>query len=389
MTRIARAVLTLLILLSCPLFHSAAAAAVLPDIDLYGAIDRVDLDELDSFRRQIDQELGLLDQKLSVREWVMAFLRGEWEFSFSHFLQSLLDKLCHALMANSGVMGKIIILSVLASLLVHMQNSFAGGTAKIAYWSCYLGMAAVAVGSFRLALSAGQSAVDNLSGFMTAILPQMMVLIASVGNVNGSLLLYPALMATTTAFAAAVRTVVIPCIVLSAVLHIVNAVSDRVRVENMARFFFRLAQMSLGFLITVFAGFITVRTLYAAVLDKVVLRTGKFVADHAIPIVGKMLSDTLEVTAGYLMILKNAVGIYGILTLLAIILVPILQNTAVALLYSLTGAIIEPMGDGKTAAVLEAMSSHLWLLTAAMAAVGLMFLIMVALILGLTNNFTL
>jgi stage III sporulation protein AE len=372
-----------------PPLPEAAAEEPLGGTSWQETLQGLDMEGLDSFRREIDRDFGLLDPQLTLKDWITKFLQGEWEFSFSYLLRQLLEGLFHELIQNAGVMGKIIVLSVLASLLVHLQNSFTGGAAKIAYMSCYMGMAAILISSFRMALSVGQSAIDSLSGFMTAILPQMMFLIASLGNINGSLLLYPVILTTTTVFATAIRVFVLPCIVLSAVLSIANQLSDSIKVERTARFFTRLAQMSLGFLITMFVGFITVRTVYAATLDKVVLRTGKFVTDNAIPVVGKMLSDTLEVTAGYLMILKHAVGIYGVLIILAIILWPILQNTAVSLLYSLTGAVIEPMGDTKIAAVLEAMSKHLWLLTAAMASVGLMFLITVALILGLTNNFTL
>jgi stage III sporulation protein AE len=46
------------------------------------------------------------------------------------------------------------------------------------------------------------------------------------------------------------------------------------------------------------------------------------------------------------------------------------------------------MGDSKTAAVLETMSSHLMLMLAAIASVGLMFFIMIALI-AATSNYAL
>jgi len=112
------------------------------------------------------------------------------------------------------------------------------------------------------------------------------------------------------------------------------------------------------------------------------------VTDNAIPIVGKMVGDTVEVAAGYVMMLKDALGIFGVLIIAGMILLPLLKIAALALIYKLVGAVVEPMGDAKTAAVLESMSVHLMMLLAATASVGFMFFIMIAIMAGMSNNLT-
>jgi len=133
---------------------------------------------------------------------------------------------------------------------------------------------------------------------------------------------------------------------------------------------------------------VTLRALYASVLDKVALRTTRFITDNAIPIVGKMVGDTVEVAAGYVVMLKDALGIFGVLIIMGIIIFPLLKIAALALIYRLVGAIVEPMGDTKTAAILEVMSTHLMLLLAATASVGFMFFIMITIMAGMSNNLT-
>ena len=117
------------------------------------------------------------------------------------------------------------------------------------------------------------------------------------------------------------------------------------------------------------------------------MRSTRFVTDNAIPIVGKMVGDTIEVAAGYVALIKDALGILGVLIILGIVVAPLLKIAILAFIYKLAGAAVEPMGDSKTAAVLEIMSVHLMMLLAATASVGLMFFIMIAIIAGLSNSF--
>jgi stage III sporulation protein AE len=101
-----------------------------------------------------------------------------------------------------------------------------------------------------------------------------------------------------------------------------------------------------------------------------------------------MVGDTIEVAAGYVVMLKDALGIFGVLIIMGIIIFPLLKIAALALIYKLVGAIVEPMGDTKTAAILEVMSTHLMLLLAATASVGFMFFIMITIMAGMSNNLT-
>jgi stage III sporulation protein AE len=162
--------------------------------------------------------------------------------------------------------------------------------------------------------------------------------------------------------------------------------SETLKVERMAKFCGQIAQISLGLFLTMFVGLVTLRALYASVLDKVALRTTRFITDNAVPVVGKMLGDTVEVAAGYVVMLKQALGIFGVLVVLGIIIYPLLKIAAIALIYKLVGAVVEPMGDSRTAAILETMSAHIFMMLAATASVGLMFFIMIAIIAGISGN---
>jgi stage III sporulation protein AE len=364
----------------------AAAADSEPVFSFEDTVKDLDLLALEEYRDKLDTEVSSMMEGKPLKEWLLDFIRGDWKFNIKELGESFLRLLFKEILANSNLLGKILILSVISALLINLQTAFSSSVAQMSYLACFMALCAIALSSFKIVLDIGQQTIDNMVGFMTAMLPQMLVLTAGLGNINASAMLFPLLMTVSTAFATAVKNVVFPLIILSAILNLVNHMSNTLKVERMGKFFTQLAQLSLGFFLTIFVGIITLRAVYAAALDKVALRTTKFVTDNAIPVVGKMFSDTIEVAAGYVVMIKQALGIYGVLVIVGMILAPLLKIGAIALIYKVSAAIVEPLGDSRTAGILEVMSAHIFLMLATVAAVGLMFFIMIAIVASMANN---
>lgn len=369
--------------------YSAAAPAGDSEtvFSLQDTMENLDIQSLEDFKNRMDSEVNLMMQNRSVKDWLVDFIGGKWSFDYKQIIENTIRFLFKEIVANSSLLSKLVILSVLAALLINLQTSFASEVGRISYMVCFLALCALAVESFKVALGIGHETIDNMTDFMVGMLPPMMMLVAGLGNINASAMLFPVLMTAASAFANAIKVIVFPLIIMSALLSLANHISETVKVARMARFCTQAAQILMGFFLTIFVGIVTLRALYASVLDKVALRTTRFITDNAIPIVGKMVGDTIEVAAGYVVMLKDALGILGVLIILGIIIFPLLKIAVLALIYKLVGAIVEPMGDTKTAAILEVMSTHMLLLLAATASVGFMFFIMITIIAGLSNNF--
>jgi len=347
---------------------------------------QLDLQAMEEYKQQVDSEINNYMQGASIKQWIMDFVQGNWEFSWSEVMKRLVQLFMGEVVVNSGLLAKLLVLCVLSALLMNLQQSFSTDVARISYLACYLALITLAVASFKIVLNIGQGTISNMVGFMTAMLPQMLVLTAGLGGINSAAMLFPMLMTTATALGNAINNIVFPLIILSAVVSIINNMSESIKLQRLGKFFTQFAQVALGFFLTLFVGVLTMRALYASVLDKTALRATRFVSDNAIPIIGKMFSDTIDVAAGYVVMLKQALGVLGVLIILAMIIMPVVKVTAIALIYKLAAALAEPLGDSRTAAVLESMSAHLFLMLAAVVAVALMFFIMIAIVVGLSNG---
>lgn len=358
----------------------------IPAMTVQEGLKQLDFTAIDQYKQQVDGEIDDYMRKISIKQWVADFIQGEWELGLGDIMKRLLQLLMKEVIVNSGLLAKLLVLCVLSALLMNLQASFSTDVARIAHLACYLAIATLAVASFKTVLAIGQGTINNMVGFMTAMLPQMLVLTAGLGNLNTAAMLFPLLMTTATALGNAIKSVVFPLILVSAIVSIMNHMSASIKLQRLGKFFTQIAQVALGFFLTLFVGMVTMRALYASVLDKTALRATRFVSDNALPIIGKMFSDTIEVAAGYVVMLKQALGVLGVLIILGMILMPIIKVTAIALIYKVAAALAEPLGDARTAAVLESMSQHLFLLLAAVVAVALMFFVMIAIVVGLSNG---
>lgn len=376
-----------IILLSCSVNVMAAEEENSESVfSVQETMQSLDMDFLEEYKNNIDSDMAAYLEGSSVKDWIMNFVKGEWNFEWYDLGRDIFRMLFKEVAANSALLGKILILAVISALLLNLQTAFASDIARISYLACFLALCAIAISSFKLVLGVGQQTIENMVTFMVGMLPQMLVLTAGLGNINASVMLFPLLMTAATAFANAIKIIVFPLIIMSAILSIVNHMSETIKVEKMAKFFNEMARISLGFFLTLFVGIMTLRALYASVLDKVALRTTRYFSDNAIPMIGKMFSDTIEVAAGYVVMLKQALSIFGVLIILGLIMMPLIKIAAIALIYKAAAAIAEPLGDPRTAAILESMSAHLFFMLAAVIAVALMFFVMIAIVAGMYNG---
>jgi stage III sporulation protein AE len=135
----------------------------------------------------------------------------------------------------------------------------------------------------------------------------------------------------------------------------------------------------------IFVGVSSMQGAAGAVADGLTLRTAKYAATTFIPVLGKMFADTVELMMGASLLLKSAVGIFGIMTIAFLCVIPLVKLVAIVLLFKITGAIIQPMGDEKMAQCLTAMGNTLLLVFGALLTVTIMFFLTVTMIIGIGN----
>jgi stage III sporulation protein AE len=371
-TRAAVLAATAWLVAACP--GPAAAATPVPPSVQAAAFDELrglDLGPVQAFVEALERELG----PGSGFGWqdLQGFLRGEGLLRDpGRLVAALWGVFAGALAASVRTLGQLLVLVVFAGVLRHVQSAFAAeAVGRVADAAVFLALGAVCLTGFGLATHVGRGAVDQLASFLVALLPALVGLLAATGAPATAGLLHPALVAAVNAVAVVVQRVVFPVLLLAAVLDLVSALTPEFRLTSLAGLLRQVGVGLLGLLLTVFLGVVAVQGFAGAVADGVALRAAKYAAKAFVPVVGGLLADAAEIVLSSGFLLRSGIGLFGLVAVALLALVPVLKMLALWAVYRMAAAAAQPVGGETVSAMLGGVASTLALLATAVAAVGL------------------
>jgi stage III sporulation protein AE len=345
-------------------------------------LEKVSPENINQFIQQINQELN--DEiPLLNSDTIHGIATQGLNVSWQHLRQSIIANFFHEITVSTHLMGKLLFLAVLCAMLQNLQNSFEKSSISLlAYSVCFIFMSSIALTAFYNTLKLASQTVGYMVGFMEALLPLLMSLLAGVGAITSASLFTPLMLFVISSMSVIVKDVVLPLLFLTAALECLNFLSDTYRLSNLASILKQSGMIILGFSMVIFIGVITIQGTAGSIADGLALRTAKFATATFIPVVGKMFADTVELVMGASLLLKNAVGIFGIIVVSMICILPLIKILSLILVIKISGALVQPLGDEKMAKCLDSIGNNLFLVFGAVLTVALMFFLDITMILA-------
>lgn len=343
----------------------------------------LELEKVEKYLADIDREMSTYIPELNLKEMVLKLARGEVGLSAGEVMKGLLKFLFREIVANSRLLGQLLILAVLCAILQNVQSAFEKGTVgKVAWFVCFLVLLSLALSSFTIAVQIGRETIQSMVSFMQAMIPVLLTLLTAMGNITSAALFHPLTLVVLSTISTLINNVVFPLIFFSVILGLANNVTSRVEVSKLAGLFKTYAMGLLGLFFTVFLGFSMIQGIAGSVADGVALRTAKFGIGVFVPMVGKLFSDVLEAVISTSLLLKNAVGLIGIIAVFFICAFPVLKIISLIFIYKIAAAIAQPIGDKMISESLNVMSTGLIMVFLAVASVAIMFFFVIAIVIG-------
>jgi len=169
---------------------------------------------------------------------------------------------------------------------------------------------------------------------------------------------------------------------VSAAFSFADAVSPALSMGRLASMFKKVVKWSLGILLTVFTGVVSVQSLVSPVVDKISLKTLKYATGNFIPIAGGLLSDTVDLLFSCSSVIKNVVGTAGCVAVLVIISIPCIKMLAYMTLFYITAAVTEPISDSRMTKLMDSVSGLCTMLFVITLVISVMFIINITVIMG-------
>ncbi|MCI9247168.1 MAG: stage III sporulation protein AE [Clostridia bacterium] len=286
-----------------------------------------------------------------------------------------------------NVLGSIIIIIVIHSILKSISEGLENKSiSQITYYVQYILIVTLIMKNFADILTMVRTSIDSLVGFMNSLVPLLITLMLTTGNIASAGITEPIILFIITFIGNFITTVLIPFILVANVLGIVSKVSPRVQVDKLAKFFNSSVVWVLGIVLTIFVGVLSVEGSLSSTVDGITAKTAKAAVTNFIPVVGKILGDAVDTVIGCSNVLKNAVGIVGVIVIICICIGPIIKLAVLMALYYLAGAICQPIADEKIVKLLDQMGDTFKMLLAIMCSVSVMLIVGTTLVIKITNS---
>lgn len=349
-------------------------------------LHEIDLSQMRGFLEQLDSDVQKAMPEFSLVRTFEDLKSGKLSLKPENLGRTLLTLLGQQILGTAPLIGKLLILAVLGAVLGQLQSAFDGSAAKTARVMTYLVLLSLAITTFKEALVIATGTIDQMVGLMQTMFPVILTLLITMGNLTSAALFKPLILGSLTVLATIIKTVILPLFFLAAVIKLFNQISEQFKLSKLAGLFEFAGKLSIGIIMTVFIGVMTVQGVTGGVADSVVFRTAKYSAD-LIPVVGKFFKDAVELVITSGLLLKNAVGIVALLAIIVICLGPLIKILAMIFVFRLSAALIEPLGEKSLADCLQEMSKSLVFVLVSLASVAIMFFMAVAVAVG-TGTFS-
>lgn len=281
-----------------------------------------------------------------------------------------------------SIMVIIIIHSVLKSISDSLENS---NVSQIIYYVQYILIVTIMMSSFSDIIQLVKETADNLVGFMNALVPLLISLMLYTGSIVTSSLLEPIILFMINFLGNIINIILIPIVLIITVLSIISKISDKIQIDKLAGFFKSGVIWFLGISLTLFVAVISLEGTLSSSIDGITAKTAKAAVSNVIPVVGKILGDAVDTVLGCGVVLKNAVGIIGVIIIIGICIMPILKIGVLTIAYSLASGIIQPIADEKIVKLLGDMADIFKILLAILCAISIMLIIGTTLVIKISN----
>ena len=300
---------------------------------------------------------------------------------------SILNLLGKETLSSVRTIGIIIVIivihSIVKSISDHLENK---SIAQLTYYVQYILIVTLIMSSFADILSMVKDTIQNLVAFSNLLIPILMTLILTTGNIASVGMLQPILLFMITFIGNLVNQILIPILLVSTVLAIISKVSDRIALDRFSKFFKSSIVWALGVILTLFVSLVSLEGTLSSSVDGVTAKTTKAAISSFIPVVGKILGDAVDTVIGCTSILKNAVGVVGVITILGICILPVIKLVLLMATYYIGAAICEPIADEKIVKLLEQVGDTFKILLAILCSISVLLIIGTTLVMKISNS---
>lgn len=335
----------------------------------------------------IDDVMGG-ENTFNFNDYINKLVSGEEPFSISAISNKLIKSIVDEIKANLGTFSNLITIALLAALFTNLSMAFKNNqVSETGYYVTYLLLFGLCISSFIVASGIAAATITALLNFMRALVPTYLMSIAFCTGTTTSMVYYEAALGLITLVDVVLVKIVIPMINFYLVIMLVNNMSSEDTLSKLAGLFSSAISWLLKSLLALVLGFNAIQGLVVPVSDQV-KRSAMMKASEAIPGIGDALGGVAETVLGAGILLKNAIGVAGLIVIISICAVPLIKLLIITVVYKVGGAALQPISDKRFIECISASAKSASMLLNAVFVGAVLFILSITIV-AVTTSFQL
>lgn len=252
----------------------------------------------------------------------------------------------------------VLLIAVLCAVVMTVHSS--KSTASIPDYIIVAGVLAITcacAGNLHTMIGMGKSSIEEVNSFSKALLPSLSAAVAASGIPLSATAGYTATVVFADVLINVVANLLFPLVYAYIAVSAADAAVGNGTLARIADFIKWIASTALKVLLTVFVTYLSISGLLASTTDMLGTKTAKVAVSGAIPVVGGVIADATETVIAGAMVMKNAIGVFGMLTILSVCLTPFITLGVNFFVFKASAAICAPMVDGRLAKLVDNIST--------------------------------
>ena len=345
----------------------------------------VSVHALESNIDQYNQEFDLSSVVTAADDDTLAILRelGIDELSYESLFNvspvKVFEALFNILARSVKAPLKFLFMSMGVLILTSFLSSFFDNSETVSLVGCSVIALNGAVPVAGM-VSSAFSVLSTLSVFTTTFAGAFCAIASSAGNISGGLMYSAMTVFSDTLFSGLLSELCRPVVSLMCCLSFLSCFDFYGFCAGLCSAFKKVYVFFMSFIGTVFSGIITIKGVLSDGADTVTARSIRFVVGRSLPVVGGTVSETYSALISSLSIIKNTVGIFGIITVIVTVLPTLAELLSWILAIDIALVLCSSFGAHKVKPMLSVLKDTLILLVATIVIVTAIFIVSVGVV---------
>lgn len=288
---------------------------------------------------------------------------------FKAAFREMQPQVASGLKVSGQILGALLILSLL--------RNFDFRSKMVVELGAVLAVSCMVLDKSHALILSGAKSIQEISQYGKLLLPAMTAALAAQGGTVSAASMYAATCLFDGILTAVISSVLVPMIYIYTIFAVMNAATGDDLLGKIKTLIKSVMTWFLKMILYIFTGYISLSGIISGGADQTAIKATKLTISSMIPVVGSILSDASETVLVSAGIIKNSLGIYGLLAIIAIAVLPFLSIGIHYLAMKITSSLASVFVTKSIATLLEDLAGAMGLILGMIGSICLIHLISV------------